>query len=79
MRVATRRAFVFLAAALLAPGGELPAGSAERAFDFADLLRLFGALGLTVFRFAGWHSYGHEDAATIFEEDKWTPVPPEEK
>lgn len=46
---------------------------------FGLALFLIGALGLTVFRFAGWHSYGHEDAATIFEEDKWTPVPPEEK
>lgn len=42
------------------------------------LLFLIGALGLTVFRFAGWHSTGHEDAATIFEEDKWTAVPPED-
>ncbi len=46
---------------------------------FGLALFLIGALGLIIFRFAGWHSYGHEDAATIFEEDKWTPVPPEEK
>lgn len=45
---------------------------------FGLTLFLIGALGLTVFRFAGWHSYGHEDAGTIFEEDKWTSVPPEE-
>jgi len=45
---------------------------------FGLALFLIGALGLTMFRFAGWHSCGHEDAATIFEEDKWTAVPPED-
>ena len=45
---------------------------------FGLALFLIGALGLTVFRFAGWHSYSHKDAGTIFEEDKWTAVPPEE-
>ena len=46
---------------------------------FGLALFILGALGLTVFRFAGWHAVGHEDATTIFEEDKWTAVPPEEK